>query len=254
MTTEKRIGIGISLAALVMAAAPESQAQTATFTPLEDGHIYVVDGIAAAEAIAQSEGGGAFVDVIVEQVAAGNTVIEENVLRTTVFENAGQNSVGILLFNQEAGNMNNQANVVVVALGQDAPVQLADIMGTQILTDNMAVSSGARETRISNAFNDTTGIVAINQSAGNLNQQVNILAMAMGETAGPDIVALADTTLDNVSPGTNELVEDGVSPRKAYLTDSFTNFKGIGQVSMSAGDQNRIANAVSLSVVVMTIE
>lgn len=255
----RKIGIAMTVAAVGLAlphaglAFDMSRQQPATFTPLPDGHIYSVDGIAAATAITQTEGGAVFADVVADQSAIGNSVVEENVARSAIFENSGNNNAGIVLFNQEAGNMNNQANVVAIALGEDAPISFADIMASQTLSGNSVVSDGPRETRISGAFNDTTGIVGINQSAGNLNQQLNVVAIAMGKSSGPDVVALADSQLENVAANGNELTPDNENPRHNFLVDSFTGFEGIAQVSQSSGDLNRIANTVSFSVEVMTI-
>lgn len=249
----RHIRIGTAVAAVGLALPCAGLAQTATFTPLPDGHQYTVDGLAAAVAIVATEGGAAFADVNADQAAIGNTVVEDNVTRTAAFDGAGNNSTGIIQFNQEAGNMNNQANVIVIALGQDAPIQFADIMGSQVTTGNTVVSDGPREARISGAFNDTSGIVGINQSVGNVNQQLNVVAIAMGQSAGPDVVALADSTLDNVSAGTNDLTPDEENPRHTYLLDSFTGFDGIAQVSQSSGDLNRIVNSVSFAVEVMTV-
>lgn len=185
----------------------------------------------------------------------GNRVEEENIARSTVIEDSGHDNIGIVSINQESGNMNNQANIRVLAIttaGQ--ALQVMDATGVMELRDNYVQSSGPRETRIENSFHNTTGIVGVNQSAGNLNQEANVVALGFGLDMGPDTVVLGNAALAMVgTEADNTLIEDTTSPRQDVLTDSFTNFRGIAQVNQSSGDMNRLGNVVSVAVTVVTV-
>jgi len=134
------------------------------------------------------------------QFNTGNTVHETNVgtnlegaepktARITASVNGNSGVVGV---NQSSGNMANQAIVRVLTLGPvDSPVQGLDLAGSARSLENTLISSGGeREDRISNSFGRTVGIVGANQSAGNLNQQANVLVLGIGATFGPEVVAL----------------------------------------------------------------
>jgi hypothetical protein len=113
-------------------------------------------------------------------------------------------------------------------------------------------TNGSHEDAIVGSFNDTTGIVGVNQSSGNLNQQANVLVMAVGLRATPDVALLDDHALGDVIPTqTDATGGDPTSPRSESIIDSFANFTGIAQVSQSAGNENNISNVIGVSVNVM---
>ena len=229
---------------------------TATFTETEDGFIWEVTGIEAVAAITEYDGGTvADALALLNQVAIGNVVEETNVSRSTVYEGSGSGNSGIVGVNQASGNLNNQAIVRAIAfVGGDAVLQLAAAYAAMDLTANTVLASGPRQTRIEDSFHATVGIVGINQSAGNLNQQGNVLAMTMGTTLAPGIVLIGDSALGGIGGvDDNTLVEDPASPRSDTLVNSFGGFTGIAQVNQSSGDLNRIGNVLGVSVSVVNI-
>ncbi len=191
----------------------------------------------------------------VDQAIIANWVEEQNVTRHALIQDAFQDNQGILSVNQAAGNLTNQANVRVLTLGPvDTPVQGLDLAKSARSLDNTLISSGGeRETRISNSFGGTVGIVGANQSAGNLNQQANVLVLGLGAALGPEVVALGDATLGEISARNTVKQEGPAGPRADILTDSFAGFRGIAQVNQSAGDLNHMGNFVGLSLTVLTL-
>ncbi len=255
----KRLAILSSAAAfaflLAGPGAVKGQEITSTVTETAESILWqvTVPGIEAVAAIAEYTGGEVSAEALFVQQAVGNALEQSDVTSRTVFEGSGQYNAGILSINPASGDLNNQAIIRAIAFGDGgAALQLASAYGSMELTDNTVVASGPRETRIEDSFHGTTGIVGINQSAGNLNQQVNALALTIGTTLGPGIEVLGDAALGVIGgPEDNTLVGDLESPRSAVLYNSFHGFVGIAQVNQSPGDLNRIANllGVSLSVV-----
>ncbi len=235
----------------IAAGAGRAQDVTAIFTPTADGFIYSMPGLDAAAAVASAaEAGAAAADVAFSQSLVGNQVVESNVERNVAFTGSGQYNAGIVSINQDAGNFSNQANLRAIAIVEgDAPLHLAYVLGAAEMTGNSVVSGGPRTTVIDDSFHGTIGIVGINQSAGNLNQQLNAVAITAGPSLGPELIALGDSALESIGgQADNTLVEDPTSPRQAVLNNSFEGFVGIAQVNQSPGDMNSVANTFGLSV------
>jgi hypothetical protein len=153
---------------------------------------------------------------------------------------------GILSINQASGNLNNQANVRVLAFtdGEGVLYDLSLATSARSIKNTVISYGGEYENRISNSFGGAVGIVGVNQSAGSLNQQVNVVVLGIGVALGPEVVALGDADLggtiadNSVSSGGN---------RSDIITDSFTGFRGIAQVNQSSGDLNIVTNSVGFS-------
>ncbi len=183
---------------------------------------------------------------------------EEPVRRTTIFESFSE-SHGMMSINQEVGNLNNQANVRAVTLGTAADqTQLQEvIVETRLIDNRLTVTDVARDNTVMNSFDNATGIVGVNQSAGNLNQQTN--ALALGIADNPQTLSpLNAITLDE-QVANNHLTtiyqEDGLQrPRGDFVTDSFTNFRGIAQIGQASGDGNIARNALAMSVNVVPLQ
>lgn len=224
---------------------------------LQTGTEYSVTSIVGVGAIVSSTQGGALGGAAFwDQGLTGNRVEERDVTRHVLIQDAFQNNRGIVSVNQEAGNLNNQANIRVLTLGPAAGAALQDIeiAGRVQRINNTVISSGGeRENRIANSFGETAGIVGANQSAGNLNQQANVLVLGLGSGSGPGLVALGDATLGDISTN-NTLERKGpAGPRAEIITDAFSGFRGIAQVNQSSGDLNIMGNSVGLSVRVLTL-
>jgi hypothetical protein len=165
---------------------------------------------------------------------------------------------GIGQANQAAGSLNNQGNVVAIAATSAG--RLTDSFGCerdseglshtevaveQVNTDNCLISAAVTHVdAIYSSFNDFTGIGQVNQAAGFMNNQNNVVAIS-ANLEGPGVVALNDTFLTQENTG-NQATLVAVN-YQATIGSSFNNFTGIGQVNQSPGSMNNQANIVSVS-------
>ena len=128
-----------------------------------------------------------------------------------------------------------------------------DVNTSQTLVGNSLVlrNTGPRDVSIVDSFNGSSGIVGINQSAGNLNQQLGVVVVGIGLDAGPDTVQLGDAQLRQIgTSGDNTLTEEGVQgPRTNTLSNSFNDFHGIAQISQTTGDMNRVTQSIGVSII-----
>ncbi len=224
-----------------------------SFEATDSGFTYSVSGIEDVEAIASADPGAVMAEATVSQALIGNRVEEENISRHTLISDSLNDNRGILSVNQEAGNLNNQANVRALVIGETGPqFQYLDAWRSAFRVDNTLISvGGERENRIEGSLGNTQGIVGINQSSGNMNQQANVLALAFGNVTGPEFSALADSELGEVSAD-NTLIQGASGSRKDVITDSFTDFRGgVVQVSQSSGDLNVVGNSAVVSFTVI---
>jgi len=201
-----------------------------------------VSGIEGVEAISSAVSGAA----LVNQTLIGNYFEERDVISTSIMQGTFVDGRGILSINQASGNINNQANVRVLAFtdGEGVLYDLSLATSARSIKNTVISYGGEYENRISNSFGGAVGIVGVNQSAGSLNQQVNVVVLGIGVALGPEVVALGDADLggtiadNSVSSGGN---------RSDIITDSFTGFRGIAQVNQSSGDLNIVTNSVGFS-------
>lgn len=238
---------------LVLLGTPPVYPQQTSFVTTDSGFSVTVTGIEGVEAIASATPGVVAGAAAVTQTLDGNRLTEGFFIRrSSVIQNSFRDNQGIVMLNQESGNLNNQANVRVLALVEaGAPVQDLGLVGAARRTDNtVIISGGERKDQITNSFGGAGGIVGANQSAGNLNQQANVLVLGIG--VGPEVLALGEATLGEVSAN-NTLKQGLVGSRAEIITEAFGSFRGIAQVSQSSGDLNVIRNFLGVSVTVVDL-
>lgn len=92
---------------------------------------------------------------------------------------------GIGQANQSAGSMNNQNNVVAISAGLGDSCYGSDLVATNDTYLTQANTRGdvkvcfvANSNSVSSSFNNFTGIGQVNQSAGSMNNQANIVSIA----------------------------------------------------------------------------
>jgi hypothetical protein len=215
-----------------------------------------IDGVAS---VVNSSTASAEVDVEAVQSLVGNSVIVDGGNRSVEFVDSGNLLAGVLSINQEAGNMNQQANVrsiaVAMADGGFGDVQIG-VNTLQELRNNSLTVGGVSDTSvtIANSFNNGSGIVGINQTAGNMNQQLSVVAIGIGLNVGPDAVQIGDTQLGQIgTDADNQRTDDGLlDTGHNSLTNSFNDFSGIAQVSQVTGDMNRVTQVVGVSLTTMS--
>jgi hypothetical protein len=235
---------------LISSSAATAEGQNGGVTASQSDHSIIFQsgttGLEAVHAVTDAAGAGSS-RALVNQIQIGNVMEEGLAASLAVVRDSFQNNRGIVGANQNTGNLNNQANVQVIAHVSDGPtIRLGDATVEQRLVDNTIVTSGAaRQDRLENSFGGTVGIVGINQSAGNLNNQANVVVLTLGEGAG--VVALEDSTLGKVNTGNNKLISGPAGPKSDVIVGSFAGFRGLAQVSQSAGDLNSISNTMNVS-------
>jgi hypothetical protein len=181
------------------------------------------------------------------------------------------NNTGVFGLNQDVGNMTNQGNAVSIAGVTDLP-SFADAQagGDQSNTNNTAQDFerirdldgnvlefsdiqadhdrdrflAGKEATITNSISSNTGIMNVNQNAGNMNNQSNGVAIAIGLGA---LVALSENDLGQTNA--HNTVTEVETVKHDTITDSINNNVGIVSVNQSVGNMNNQGNVVSLAAV-----
>lgn len=184
---------------------------------------------------------------------------------------------GILTYNQAAGNMNNQGNVVSTSVDFEGEVPdpppppppppngeepagpggfaEAQSHADQDNNDNLVdtVNLLFRDAHMTGSVNDNSGVAFVNQSSGNMNNQANSLALAVSlEVEG---VALSEADLgqlntNNFNGESRRTADSPVGINKTALMDGSVNGnQGIIGVNQSAGNLANQGNIFSVALV-----
>jgi len=165
---------------------------------------------------------------------------------------------GIGQVNQASGCMDNQGNLVGAAvitgnnvkLSAGAQAKLGNFQNQffdgQDSKDIVTIPSKTYEDCfndiLNQSFNNFNGLGQANQSAGYMNNQNNVISLAADPGSG--IVACADSKLSMCNT-CNQAFVCGASVTN-NLSNSFSNYHGVGQVNQSAGSMNNQANVVAV--------
>jgi len=185
----------------------------------------------------------------VSPMVCADPVMIGNSLSSVISDNAMSNVRGATMANLAAGNNNLQANAASIIMspngqGVNPPYE--------VVQQNQAQTSGqsavSQSTQISgNAFNNATGILAINQAAGSANRESNQLGIVFG-VAKPVTNAVLATSLPSVSAkALNKTTKEEVT-RVAVASTAFKGAGGIAQVNQVSGSGNASANSFALGV------
>lgn len=155
-------------------------------------------------------------------------------------------SSGGIAVNSAAGTSNAQANMAAIAIGSGfAAVGLENrqeiATGTDFPRDAAAVIG-------TDAFRGARGIIAVNQSSGSANAQVNLAGIAVGPFSEVSLDQLGGISAASVDsdPGINR---DSQVTRRAVVSDSaFVGAAGLVQLNQTAGMRNVTANVFALSI------
>lgn len=181
-------------------------------------------------------------------VGAGERQDDMKNYRSAVIAGSVNGNTGIVQVNQDTGNMNNQANLtsIAVVLGGTDNLANAQADTEQKSSGNtvFAVGDGSlsKQEMIFNSINGNSGIVGVNQSVGNMNNQANQVSIAVADNS---LVALSEADLGQ-SLTNNTVIEYGTTKVDAICGSVIGN-KGIVGVNQSAGNLNNQSNIVSIS-------
>jgi|Deesub1362A_J573_1020465.scaffolds.fasta_scaffold02636_1 hypothetical protein len=226
---------------------------------LEVDVITTGDKAAEADAIANQEN---FDNWACENCAEKQSVITGSVLGNT----------GITTANQSTGNMNNQGNLVSVAVDYDpgngtpgngtngggfanAQASVDQKQGFVIIpyeddefdyywSPNIVDSYNIlyRDTIITDSINGNEGVTEVNQAAGNMNNQLNAAAIAVCLDGA---VALSEADLGQASWG--NIVLEYNTDKTALISGSVNSNTGVTFVNQTSGNMANQANNLSLS-------
>jgi hypothetical protein len=211
--------------------------------------------------LVQEYNGAAEADAVSNQLNTANDVmgnIDGNpnnpaygINRHAVIRDSINRNSGIVGVNQDVGNMVNQGNVVAVALtvspssvtNSQAEADQVNVRNNVIHLENFSRDRFDRSATIENSIDGNTGVVGVNQNSGNMNNQLNKLALAIGPGSK---VALSEAALGQVN--TDNRVTEVATNRFDRITNSINNNSGIVGVNQSSGNMNNQASVVSMAV------
>jgi len=88
-------------------------------------------------------------------------------------------NTGIVGVNQNVGNMNNQANLVSMSVGIGSQFALSESALGQVNVGNTVIEvQTVKFDRIADSINGNAGIVGVNQTVGNMNNQASVVSVA----------------------------------------------------------------------------
>jgi hypothetical protein len=158
---------------------------------------------------------------------------------------------GVGAINQAAGNLNNQGTYVgFAAIGSKNALMTTDItLATTINDNNILVTGNAptyQATIGRQSFQGATGIVAVNQAAGNMNSQLKAITVCMGNATA----VLNNTQLSQINTNnTIQVQSKGAMTANVSLDPcTFQDFKGVASVTQVAGNFNQVATSIRINV------
>ncbi|MFH0809889.1 MAG: hypothetical protein V2A77_05410 [Pseudomonadota bacterium] len=158
---------------------------------------------------------------------------------------------GIVSLNQAPGNANNQGNAVALAYANDNPAFLgAQAHVDKLVTGNAVIAAfSERSDAINDAFlGGVTGVFSVNQAAGNVNNQDNAVAVAIG--ADP-VMTLAESDL-GMTAAANIITETDVNKTDLINMGAFSGASGITSINQASGNANNQANSVAVTVTALS--
>lgn len=129
----------------------------------------------------QTVWGVSMVEVAVEKTNAGNMLTVTEIHGSDNISTAGNGFAGLSQINQSSGVLNNQNNVVAIAKNFNTIGIMAEndtFLSMENSGNEPTVDSITASAKITDSFQNGSGAVQINQGAGALNNQTNIISIA----------------------------------------------------------------------------
>lgn len=171
---------------------------------------------------------------------------------STIESDAFSNATGVVRANLTAGDGNVQQNSTAFAASNG--VSVAGLRANQLsdtaTSDFYQVLSARIE---AGAFDGTTGVSMVNQSAGAGNVQFNGAAIAIGGLGSAAFIQLNNESLSSQSAATGSASGTDGKPFNLKTETSvdpgaFQNARGVIMINQAAGNNNATANSFTLSV------
>ena len=147
--------------------------------------------------------------------------------------------------NAAAGNLNQQANVGVIAIG-DSAVAIGAV--TQITDAPASPPSALKSATIAeNAFAGSNGMIAVNVAAGSGHQQANLAVIAIGIEGQVVTDAMLSQARASNSPSGGPEQTNAPEVVTGISAGAFAGSTGLVQVSLVGGERNSSANTFVLT-------
>jgi hypothetical protein len=196
--------------------------------------------------------------LVVIQQTRGFIVDARNTSGHVEISHSFQGYAGVATVNQTAGNLNNQATIAMVmsnpnqrlsSVHAGSPLRVYSNLRDNLLLLNKRSSYEA--VIDGGSFRNYSGMLAVSQTAGNLNNTANFVGLSMN--AAPEhSQALSNKSLKNVTAfsknNTIVVEEKGKRPEAKIEHGAFQNFTGVASISQVAGNMNQVATQVGVSV------
>jgi hypothetical protein len=159
---------------------------------------------------------------------------------------------GAMTVNMAAGDLNQQANLMGIANGRNAHI---NVDARQQQSNNLSISDTAMDASATiggQALNGASGVASINQASGNGNATLNVVTATLAQQGireTNDEALAASGAL--ASAGGQGAVNSGRSAgtrRVAVEASALQGFDGVLQLNQIAGSGNATANQLSISV------
>jgi hypothetical protein len=203
-------------------------------------------------------------------IGGDEEIPEYGIHLNATLEGSATGNTGVFGVNQDVGNMVNQGNAVSVAGVDDTPsfanaqaeadqvntfntsydferlrdAETGDLIPFRDLPLDPASFLPNKAASITDSINDNTGILNVNQNAGNMNNQNNGVAVAIGLGS---LVALSEAALGQTNA--HNFVQENETVKHNTITGSINGNTGVVQVNQSTGNMNNQGNVVSIAAI-----
>lgn len=173
----------------------------------------------------------------------------EYLVQTRIQDRAFSGASGAMAINMAAGDLNQQANLRSMAVGQTAA---ASADAQQRGQASRATAPEHAYAGISgNAFQDASGLVSINQASGAANAELNAVTVALAQRGIRETPDELLSSADFASAGLQAISEPGAArtqTREVGVEGStLQGFEGVVQLNQAAGMGNATENRLLIS-------
>jgi hypothetical protein len=192
-----------------------------------------------------------YAGVSIEAVSniSGNYVAETSAVHASSLMSSFQGFKGVGAANLAAGNLNNQGTYIgFAATGGNNALMTTDVTLATIHQNNRLDTGNAFYTATigDSAFKGATGIVAVNQAAGNMNSQLKAITVCMGNAAA--VLNNSQLSQINTNNTINMPVNGTMTANVSLDEGTFKDFKGVASVTQVAGNYNQVATSLRINV------
>ncbi len=196
--------------------------------------------------------------LVVLQQTVGFFVDARHTLGQVAITHSFQGYAGVATVNQAAGNLNNQVTTAGIwsnpsrglsSIHAGSPLLVYSNLSNNVLL--LDKGSFYKAVIDGGSFRNYSGMLAVSQTAGNLNNTVNSVGLSVN--AAPEHgQALSNKNLENVTAlskkDTNVIEGKGERPETKIEHGAFQNFTGVASISQVAGNMNQVVTQVGVSV------